>query len=301
MRTPSVEDRCSLRSLAARERLAGTASTIRHWLLVESEGPWGRDGLRDARLPSGLGDELRALEERTGARVLLIRKSDRLPAREDGRRACIAIDTRSAWLGSRPLERLEDAAALDPRDRSAFEPTDTPLFVVCTHGRRDPCCAEQGRPLAERLAATSRDTVWESTHVGGDRFAANVVAFPHGLYLGRVEPDEGPEVVDAYADGRIAPLRRYRGRASDRRHVQTAERDLRDDLGIDRIDAIRPLRARRRGDEADVVFSTPRGDVRVRLERSLAPPLRLTCHAVREETAAVWRTRAIELAEGPAS
>ena len=301
MRAPSVEDRCSLRSLAAHEPLVGTASTIRHWLLVESEGPWGRDGLRDARLPGGLGDELRALERRTSSRVLLIRKTDRRPAREDGRPTCVAIDTRDAWLGTRPLERLEDAAALDPRDRSAFDAGETPLFVVCTHGRRDPCCAEQGRPLAERLGATARDAAWESTHVGGDRFAANLVAFPHGLYFGRVEPDEGPEVLDAYADGRIAPLRRYRGRASLRRHVQTAERDLRDDLGVDRIDAIRPLRARRRGDEADVVFSTPRGDVRVRLERSLAPPMRLTCHAEREQTHAVWRTRAIELAEGPAS
>jgi hypothetical protein len=296
VRAPSDEDRCSLRSLAAGEPLVGTASTIRHWLLVESEGPWGRDGLRDARLPDGLGDELRGLEQRTGARVLLIRKSDRLPAREDGRRACIAIDTRSPWLGSRPLDRIEDAVRLDPRDRSAFEPTETPLFVVCTHGRRDPCCAEQGRPLAERLAATFRDRAWESTHVGGDRFAANLVAFPHGLYFGRVEPDEGPELVDAYADRRIAPLRRYRGRATYRRHVQTAERDLRLDLGIDRIDAIRPLRANRLGDEADVVFTTPRGDVRVRLERSLGTPLRLTCHAEREETPPVWRTLAIERA-----
>ncbi|HEX5936246.1 MAG TPA: sucrase ferredoxin [Actinomycetota bacterium] len=294
---PSDEDRCSLRSLAAHEPLVGTASTIRHWLLVESEGPWGRDGLRDARLPAGLGDELRALERRTDARVLLIRKPDRRPARDDGRRSCVAVDTRDGWLGSRPLDRIEEATRLDPRDRSAFEPASDPVFVVCTHGRRDPCCAEQGRPLSERLGATSRDVAWESTHVGGDRFAANLVAFPHGLYFGRVEPDEGPTLVDAYADGRIAPLGRYRGRACHRRHVQAAERDLRADLGIDRIDAIRPLRASRRGDEADVVFSTPRGDVRVRLERSPGTPLRLTCHADAEETPAVWRTGAIELTE----
>jgi hypothetical protein len=297
VRTPSIEDRCSLRSLAAEESLVGSASTIRHWLLVESEGPWGRDGLRDARLPEGLGDELRALERRTSARVLLIRKSDRRPARDDGRRTCLAVDTRDAWLGSRPLDRIEDAAELDPRDGAAFEPAPDPVFVVCTHGRRDPCCAEQGRPLSERIAVTSRDGVWESTHVGGDRFAANLVAFPHGLYFGRVEPEEGPELVRAYTDGRISPLRRYRGRASYRRHVQTAERDLRVDLRIDRIGELFPRRAQRRGDEAEVVFATPRGDVRVTLERSLGTPLRLTCHADHEETTTVWRTRAIELAD----
>lgn len=297
MRTPSVEDRCSLRSLAAEEPLVGTASTVRHWLLVESDGPWGRDGLRDARLPAGLGDELRDLERRTSARVLLIRRTDRRPGRDDGRRTCVAVDTQEARIGSRPLDRLEDAAALDPRDVDAFEPSADPLFVVCTHGRRDPCCAEQGRPLAERLAATARDDVWESTHVGGDRFAANLVAFPHGLYFGRLEPEEGPELVAAYAEGRISPLRRYRGRASYRRHVQTAERDLRADLGLDRLDELTARRARRAGDEAEVVFATPRGDVRVTLERALGPPLRLTCHADREETTSVWRTRSIELAD----
>ena len=52
---PAFDDRCSLRSLAAGEPLAGTASTIRHWLLIEHPGPWGRDGLLDARLPAGLG------------------------------------------------------------------------------------------------------------------------------------------------------------------------------------------------------------------------------------------------------
>jgi hypothetical protein len=297
VRTPSVEDRCSLRSLAAEEPLVGTASTIRHWLLVESDGPWGRDGLRDARLPAGLGDELRDLERRTSARVLLIRRTDRRPARDDGRRTCVAVDTRETWIGSRPLDRLEDAAALDPRDVDAFEPSTDPLFVVCTHGRRDPCCAEQGRPLAERLATTARDDVWESTHIGGDRFAANLVAFPHGLYFGRLEPEEGPELVAAYADGRISPLRRYRGRASYRRHVQTAERDLRVDLGLDRLDELTPRRARRAGDEAEVVFATPRGEVRVTLERALGTPLRLTCHAEHEETTSVWRTQAIELAD----
>ena len=297
MRTPSVEDRCSLRRLAADEPLVGTASTIRHWLLVESAGPWGRDGLRDARLPAGLGDELRALERRTGARALLIRKTDRRPARDDGRRTCVAVDTRDAWIGSRPLDRLEEAAGLDPRDRGAFEPSDGPLFVVCTHGRRDPCCAEQGRPLAERLATTSREAVWESTHVGGDRFAANLVAFPHGHYFGRVEPEEGPGIVEAYVDRRISPLRRYRGRAAYRRHVQVAERDLRVDLGIDRLDDLFPRHAKRHGDEAEVVFATPRGDVRVTLERSLGTALRLTCHAELEETISVWRTRAIELAD----
>jgi hypothetical protein len=294
---PSVGDRCSLRSLAADEPLAGTASTIRHWLLIEHSGPWGRDGLLDARLPDGLGRELRILEDRTGARVLLIRKPHRVPEYEDGTVLCFAADAADAWLGFTALGTIEDALALDPRDRSSFAGSPHPLFVVCTHGRRDPCCAERGRPLVEQLAASFPDLTWESTHVGGDRFAGNLVAFPHGLYHGRVEPDEGPEIARGYGEGRIARLDRYRGRSSDPFHVQAAERALRDHLGLDRVDAITPERSDRRGDLAEVIFATVNGPHRVRLERTLGAPMRLTCHASHEDAPPLWRVVRIKRAD----
>jgi hypothetical protein len=294
----SPGDRCSRRSLAADEPLAGTASTIRHWLLIEHAGPWGRDGLLDARLPDGLGRDLRALEARTDARVLLIRRTDRTPGHADGRVLCVGVDTRDAWLGSVVLPRIEDAVRLDPRDRSSF-PGDLqgePLFVVCTHGRRDPCCAERGRPLARALVDEFRDVTWESTHVGGDRFAGNLVAFPHGLYFGRVDAEEAPEIARAYSGGRIARRDRYRGRSSDPFHVQAADRALRDHLGMDAIDAVTPEVADRRGDVAEVSFATPNGPYRVRVERTRGAPMRLTCHAATEEAPPIWRVLAIDRA-----
>jgi hypothetical protein len=297
---PAFDDRCSLRSLAAGEPLAGTASTIRHWLLIEHAGPWGRDGLLDARLPAGLGRELRDLERRTGARVLLIRKPDRFPEYGDDTLICFAVDTREAWLGSTVLDRIEDAADLDPRERESFAsgPARAPLFVICTHGRRDPCCAERGRPLAEAAAATDREVIWESTHVGGDRFAGNLVAFPHGLYFGRVGPEEVADLMHAYRDGRIAPLHRYRGRSSQAFHVQAADRAVRDQLGLDRIDDVVRVRETRRGDRADVGCDTPLGPVVVHLERVSGTPMRLTCHSSGEEPSAGWRVLAIERERG---
>lgn len=296
MFTPLLGDRCSLRSLAADEPLAGTASTIRHWLLVEHAGPWGRDGLLDARLPEGLGSELRILERRTGARVLLTRKPDRVPHHDDGTVHCFAVDTREAWLGTTALDRIEDARQLDPRERPSFVGTSEPLLVVCTHGRRDPCCAERGRPLVQALGSSFADITWESTHVGGDRFAGNLVAFPHGLYFGRVEPDEGPEIARAYAEGRIARLDRYRGRSSDPFHVQAAERALRGELDLDRIDAVTAVGSGRRGDLAEVTFTTTSGSHRVRLERNFGAPMRLTCHASTEQAPPVWWVLEIERA-----
>ena len=227
---------------------------------MEHPGPWGRDGLLDARLPDGLGRELRALEARTGARVLLIRKPGRVAAYDDGRVRCFGVDTRDAWCGSAILDRIEDATSLDPRDRGSFPASDIgPLFVVCTHGRRDPCCAERGRPVAGALAAAFPDATWESTHVGGDRFAGNLVAFPHGLYFGRVEPDEatghrawptptgGSDRSSATA---VAPATRSPS--------QVAERAVREHLGLDRIDDVEPVDARDRCGETSPRSSSRR-------------------------------------------
>lgn len=281
------QDRCSLRSLATGEALAGTASTIRRWLLVEHDGPWGADGLRDARLPSDVGHALATVAARTRARVLLIRRPATSRDRSTGVR-CFAADTREGWLGRRTLDRIEDSAGLDPLDRSAFEEDRGPLVAVCTHGRRDPCCAERGRPLAEAAAAADPGATWECTHVGGDRFAGNLVAFPHGLVFGRVEAAEAAGLVAGLRDGRIAPLARYRGRTSLPFDVQAAETALRLATGLDRIDDVRPLE-RAEGDEGRVVtFATSAGTYRVRVARRDGEPMRLTCHASRAEPPVAW-------------
>jgi hypothetical protein len=293
---PAIDDRCSLRSLAAEEPLAGTASTIRHWLLIEHPGPWGRDGLLDARLPTDVGRDLRALEARSGARVLLIRAPGRKAAGDAGPVRCFAVDTRDAWLGSEVVDRIEETVDLDPLDRTSFrdDPDGGPLFVVCTHGRRDPCCAERGRPVAAALADRFPDRTWESTHVGGDRFAGNLVAFPHGAYFGRVEPSEAPAIADRYAEGRIGSLDRYRGRSCDPIAVQAAERAVREHLQLDRIDDVAPVDVRRRGDRATVVFTTPTGRRTVRVQRSAQAPMRLTCHATVERSRTVWTVLGID-------
>ncbi|MGH2629566.1 MAG: sucrase ferredoxin [Actinomycetota bacterium] len=279
-----------MRSQAAAEPLAGTASTIRRWLLVEHGGPWGRDGLLDARLPDGLGAELRSLERRTRCRVLLIRRPDR----SDGvGAACFAVDTAEAWIGATTLGRIEDAAGLDPSDRAGFpQEVGHPVAVVCTHGRRDVCCAERGRPLAAAAAARFPRTVWESTHVGGDRFAGNLVVFPHGLVFGRVEPERGADVLAAYGEGRIS-LDRYRGRTSSARSAQAADRAARARFSLDRIDDVRVLAVHREGRLARVRLGLDDGEVLVHLVRNELPAMRLTCASRTEEAAATWDVQSI--------
>jgi hypothetical protein len=282
--------------------MAGTASTVRSWILLEDPGPWGGDALRDARLPERVGLELQRRCRAAGVRPLLIRRAwtnASAAAPSLGGLACFAIRSgpEPPWIERTRFAKVTDILDLDLPAlgrgvRPGFEPVDGPLFLVCTHGRRDVCCAERGRPLARSLAGAHPGATWESSHVGGDRFAGNLVAFPHGLYLGRVRPEEAAEVARAYTDGRIS-LRHLRGRSCYPMPVQAAEHALRTREGFDRVDDVGLERTERRRGVSTSTFRTPMGrfSVAVAIEESL--PSFLTCHSHAAEPAPAYRTIAI--------
>src|ERR687896_611014 len=87
-----------------------------------------------------------------------------------------------------------------------------PLYLVCTHGSKDACCAVRGRPLAAALASIRPAETWECSHIGGDRFAPNLVCLPHSLFYGQVGPSDVAEVVSAYERGELS-LPFLRGRS----------------------------------------------------------------------------------------
>src|SRR5918999_3386419 len=176
---------CAEISAEAAEPLSATASRIDHWLLVEYRGLWGRDVLGSSvlseRVKASLRQQLDALPR---ARLLFIRRPER---RAHERRAVyLARSTEaSPSLLGLEIEHAEELATLDVA--ASAQPVDHPLLVVCTHGKRDRCCARYGRPLYDRMRDEADDDwVWQSTHVGGDRFAGNLVCLPHGIYFGRV-------------------------------------------------------------------------------------------------------------------
>jgi hypothetical protein len=113
--------------------------------------------------------------------------------------------------------------------------------------------------LARAIADQYPESTWESSHFGGDRFAGNLVALPHGCYFGRVDPVDGPRIAGDYAGGRL-DLDHYRGRSCYPFPVQAAEHLIRgrgalhrvDDLRLDRYGHLDDRRVR-------ATFSTPEG------------------------------------------
>ena len=63
-----------------------------------------------------------------------------------------------------------------------------PQYFVCTNGQRDLCCARFGLPTYAALRERVGERVWQTTHVGGHRFAPNVLTLPQAALYGRVQP-----------------------------------------------------------------------------------------------------------------
>jgi hypothetical protein len=134
------------------------------------------------------------------------------------------------------LERLEDLATLDID--TAGTAVDTSLVLVCGHGSRDQCCALRGTAVFGALVGRlGEEELWISSHLGGHRFAANVVVLPVGLQFGRVEANEAPFVVARALAGRVE-LERYRGRTCFAPRVQAAEHAVRAAAGLDGVDEL---------------------------------------------------------------
>lgn len=240
--TRSAADGCVAVRAALGEPLVATApERAASWLLVEHPGPWPGDGLPDDLPPEAAA----VFDAATGAGIrpqLIRRVSGR---RRDASTVIVASCRPGArWIERRTVTDLRLLVDLDVASLADGEPprfgalAADPVVLVCTHGRRDVCCARLGRPLAVVLDAQLPGLVWETTHVGGDRFAPNVVALPDGSYHGSVTTAEVP-VLAAALTSRQVLLPRLRGWAGQPTAAQAADHFLRQHTGASDVDAVR--------------------------------------------------------------
>ena len=279
--------RCAIASEQRDEPMTGTASTVRAFLLVEHPGPWGVNALRDARLPDGLGESLARAAAAAKVRPLLVRRPDRRDTSEGVRVFAAFAHPSRPWIETTlladPHRLLDlDLAALGAGRSMGLVPYDRTLLCVCTHGRHDACCAERGRPVAAALGAAFPEETWEVSHIGGDRYAGNMLVLPQGLYYGRLDAESSVEVAEAHAAGEL-DLDHLRGRSSYAMPVQFAELTLRRHLGETREGAVRLVSRQRTDELTEATFTASGAQWSVRVRTLLgADLLQLTCRATRD-------------------
>ncbi len=220
---------------------SATATRIDVWILVEFPHTWGRRPIDDAGLPAPVQAALKnALAEIPRSRVVFIRR--RFEERS-GCRVYIARSAPTTWTISIDLPSVDDVAALPfralahGRPARNGEPTQMPIVLVCTHGQRDSCCGRRGFPLYDALRNQPALDVWQCSHIGGDRFAANAVVLPWGLYYGPVEPRDANALAESVLRNEIL-IDSFRGRSSFPRLVQAAETFIRRTTGLLARDAL---------------------------------------------------------------
>ena len=283
--TLTAPQRCSALAEELDEPMVGTVQQRTRWLLIEDRSAWGHDAVGDL-----LGPEVSGVLKSARIRVLLVRRREGDPSADVVRRVFL-VDTAAAEMAVREVRTLTDleASALASMPVAEFgAPVPRPLFLVCSNGKRDACCAVRGRTLLTAMAAGHGAQTWECTHLGGHRFAANLVCLPHGIVYGRVTAADGPRLADEYLAGRLDAAS-LRGRSAWPEAAQVAEHQVRLADGLRGVDDVGLVSIAIDNDRAEVTLAV-RGRPRVvALNTTPLAPRTTSCRADEMEQPVHWR------------
>jgi len=213
---------CSQVCLEAEEPLAGTAVRVDVWIMLEYRRAWQAKALNNNTLEAATNSWIEKTvaafaEQGLVARPQLIRR----PQRSDGMALFVARDGQLSGIV------VEDEQGLQKLDllNNTLPAVPGPQYFVCTNAKRDLCCAKFGRPTFAALHKLVPDRVWQTTHVGGHRYAPNVLALPQAELYGRVMASDVPEFLTATEHHRVA-VEFLRGNTSYSKIAQSAEHRL---------------------------------------------------------------------------
>ena len=200
------------------EPLPGTAKPGSVYVLFEWPEAWPRDVMSDAALGEELTAKLAPMLAQHDATLLLIRH----PTRE-GRNISdhhlylvFADQAVTEVLHVDSPEQLLELDLSGPGKNGAVERA-RPLLLICTHAKRDRCCAVKGRPLVNALHerypfGPGNDVVWETSHIKGHRFAPTMLLMPWAYSFGRMNIEATDAMLADAAEGRyFIPGNRGRG------------------------------------------------------------------------------------------
>jgi hypothetical protein len=240
---------CSDMARSEGDQLFGTAKQVHIYIALEYWPAWSRKVIESELLPNEVREFVAKIRKETReSRFLLLRQ----PESKYRKPSCFIAMTRErdSAVYHCKLDDYRDILSLDIPALLAGAPDlprwADPMFLVCNHAKHDKCCPKYGNPVLDAIQSEAPNQVWESSHLGGCRFAANLVCLPQGLVYGQLSPRDAISALSEYEDGNIL-LPKFRGRACFSKPVQAAEYFVRREAGICGIDRLRLLGSSRSG------------------------------------------------------
>lgn len=212
---------------ATEEPLPGTAKTGGLILALEHSRGWGKDILDGEALGKELTGQIKTWLKAHQAQLQFIRRPGRIGQVVQEQ---VVLYIADATAEPPTLERMELAGPEEltqvdlttPGHTPGAQRVDHPLLLVCTHGKRDRCCAVKGRPLARGLHKAHPEVVWESSHTKGHRFAPAMILLPWNYSFGALDLCDADEMLAEVEAGHL-PLKGNRGRGTLEVRAQVAE------------------------------------------------------------------------------
>lgn len=171
------------------EPLFGTADTVDVWVLLEYKPVWKPKALADNSLDGATRSWLqRSLDELEAAGIKARPQFIRRPEIDsDTVQLFVATGGELLNLSGRGYGFLESVRLTELLEAAPAEHrVAEPRYFVCTNGQRDVCCARYGLPVYAGLRERVGGRAWQITHLGGHRFAPNVLTLPQGALYGRL-------------------------------------------------------------------------------------------------------------------
>lgn len=209
------------------EPLPGTARSGGLILALEHTRGWGKDILDGEALGKELTGQIKRYLKTYRAQLQFIRRPGRAGQQEQD---SVALYIANAGAEPPTLEYLELTGPEDLLQVDLSTPGSVPgavrvghpLLLVCTHGKRDMCCAVKGRPLAGGLHREYPEITWESSHTKGHRFAPSMILLPWNYSFGTLDLAGASAMLDDVLAGRL-PVTGNRGRGTLDSRAQVAE------------------------------------------------------------------------------
>jgi len=221
---------CSQLSIESSEQLFATSPVVHYWYLLEFNEQWEEDAFNNSRLSKDIKKKITELtSHKPYSRLQLIKKTKR---DRNNLKLFIAITKENQKeLYSIDIADYEEILNLNPYNLfdSANQQTQQ-IILVCTHNSYDKCCGKYGKEVYKYLSIKEKDfDIWQTTHLGGHRFAANILMLPEGLYFGRVNSESFIHIKNEYSNNKIY-LDSLRGKCYYKKEIQASEYYLRSKL-----------------------------------------------------------------------